>query len=109
MWAFVRDWADVPRIPPFRPWVVSQRLEAGVGGEGIYRDGGALMRGVQVIVVAARVAGDDDVWGLYVVVERGAGELPRYALCCVPCFGCGGVGHEDVDSPRIVRREVEVW
>ena len=33
------------------------------------------MRGVEVVVVAACVVGDKDVWCWYVVVECGAGEL----------------------------------
>ena len=86
------------------PWC----LEARVGGERLYGDGGALMRGVEVVVVAARVVGDDDVWCWYVVVERGAGELSVDACCRGPCFGRGVFGHEDVDDPRIVGREVEV-
>ena len=65
------------------------------------------MRGVEVVVLAARVTGDDDVWCWYVVMECGAGELFGDACCRVPCFGRRVVGHEDVDGQRIVGREVE--
>ena len=99
---------DVQRMLPFRPWVVSRWLEARVGGEGVYGNGGAFMRGLELVVVAPRVGGDDDVWCWYVVEERGAGVLFDDARCCVPCFGCCVVGHEDVDGQRIVGREVEV-
>ena len=66
------------------------------------------MRGLEVVVVATRVVGDDDVWRWYVVVECGIRELFGDACRRVPCFGRGVVGHEDVDGPRIVGREVEV-
>ena len=66
------------------------------------------MRGVEVGVVAARVVGDDDVWRRYVVVECGIGKLFGDACRRVHRFGCGVLGHEDVDGPRIVGREVEV-
>ena len=66
------------------------------------------MRGVEVVVVAARVVGNDDVGRRYVVVECGIGELFGDACRCVPRFWCGVAGHEDVDGPRIVGREVEV-
>ena len=84
-------------------------LQARVGGEGVYGDGGALMHGLEVMVVATRVVGDDDVWRRYVVVECGIGELFGDACRRVPRFGRGVLGHEDVDGPRIVGREVEVW
>ena len=93
---------------PRRTRVVSWWLEARVGVEGVYGDGGALMRGLEVVVVATRVVGDDDVWRWYVVVEWGIGELFGDACRRVPCFGRGVVGHEDVDGGRIVGREVEV-
>ena len=66
------------------------------------------MPGVEVVVVAACVVGDDTVLCLYVVVERGAEELFGEACCWAPCFGCGVVRHQDVDSPLIVGWEVEV-
>ena len=66
------------------------------------------MRGVEVVVVAARVVGDDDVGRRYVVVECGIGELFGDTCRRVPCFGRGVLGHEDVDGPRIVGREVKV-
>ena len=66
------------------------------------------MRGVEVVVVAFRVVGDDDVEWWYVVVERAPGELHADVCCCFPCFGRGIKGHEDVDGPRTVGREVEV-
>ena len=66
------------------------------------------MLGVEVVVVATRVVGDDDVWRWYVVVERGVGELFGDACRRVPCFGPGVVELEDVDGPCIVGREVEV-
>ena len=93
---------------PCRARVVLRWLEARVGGEGEYGDGGALMRGLEVVVVATRVLGDDDVRRRYVVVECGIGELFGDACRRVPRFGRGVVGHEDVDGPRIVGREVEV-
>ena len=93
---------------PCRVRVALRWLEARVGGEGVYGDGGALMRGLEVVVVATRVVGDDDVWRWYVVVECGIGELFGDACRRVPRFGRGVVGHEDVDGPRIVGREVEV-
>ena len=65
------------------------------------------MCGVEVVVVAARVVGDDDVWRWYVVVDRAVGELFGDACRCVPCFGRGVVEHEDVEGPRIVGRDVE--
>ena len=40
---------------PCRARVVLRWLEARVGGEGVYGDGGALMRGLKVVVVATRV------------------------------------------------------
>ena len=67
------------------------------------------MRGVEVVVVAVRVLGDDDVGRRYVVVDCGIGELFVYACRRVPRFGRGVVGHEDVDGPRIVGREVQIW
>ena len=67
--------ADVQRMLPFGAWGVSQWLDARVGGEGVNGDGGALMRGVEVVVVVARVVGADDLRCWYVVVQRGAGEL----------------------------------
>ena len=88
--------------------MVSRPLEARVGGEGVYGDGGALMRGVEVVVVAARVLGDDDVGRRYVLVECGIGELYGDACRRVPRFGRGVVGHEDVDDPRIRGRVVKV-
>ena len=91
-----------------RPRVVPWWLEVRVGGEGVYGDGGTLMLRVEVVVVAARVVGDDDVWCWYVVVERGAGELFGDACCRIFCFGRGDVAHGDVDGPRNVGREVEV-
>ena len=93
---------------PCRARVVLRWLEARVGGEGVYGDGGALMRGLEVVVVATRVVGDDDVGRWYVVVECGIGELFGDACRRVPCFGRGVVGHEDGDCPRIVGGEVEV-
>ena len=87
---------------------MSWRLEARVGGEGVYGDGRALMRGVELVLVAARVVGDDDVGRQFVVVECGIGELFGDACRRVPRFGRGVVRHEDVDGPRIVGREVEV-
>ena len=81
--------------------VVSWRLEARVGGEGVYGDGRALMRGVEVVVVADRVVGDDDVGRRYVVVECGIGELFGDACRRVPRFGRGVVGHEDVARGRL--------
>ena len=66
------------------------------------------MRGVEVLVVSACVVGDDTVWCLYVLVVRGADELFGYTRCCLSCFDRGVVGYEDVDSPPIVGREVEV-
>ena len=71
---------DVQQMLPFLSWVLLRWLEARVGCEGIYGDGGALMRGLVVVVVAIRVVGDDDVWCWYVVVERGTGELFGDAL-----------------------------
>ena len=65
------------------------------------------MRGLEAVVVGARVVGDDDVGRRYVVVECGIGELFGDTCRCVPRFGRGVVGHEDVDNPRIVGREVE--
>ena len=62
------------------------------------------MGGVEVVVVAAHVVGDDDVWRWYVVVERGLGKLFGDSCCHVPCFGRGVVRHEDVDGPCIVGR-----
>ena len=59
-------------------------------------------------MVATRVVGDDDVWRWYVVVECGIGELFGDACRRVPHLGRGVVGHEDVDCPHIVGREVEV-
>ena len=99
---------DVKRMPLVRPWVVLWWLEAGEGREGVYGDGGALMRGVEAVVVAACVVGDDDVRCLYVVVKRGVGGLFGDARCPVSCFGCGVVQHDDVDSPFIVGRQVEL-
>ena len=93
---------------PCRARVVLRWLEARVGGEGVYGDGGALMRGLEVVVVATRVVGDDDVWRWYVVEECGIGELFGDACRRVPHFGRGVVRHEDVDCPRIVGGEVEV-
>ena len=66
------------------------------------------MRGMEVVMVATGVAGDDDVSRWYVVLECGIGELSGDACRRVPRFGRGVVGHEDVDSPRIVDREVKV-
>ena len=66
------------------------------------------MRGVEVVVVAARVAGDDDVGRRYVVMDCGIGELFGDACDRVFRLGRGVVGQEDVDGPRIVGREVEV-
>ena len=80
--------------------MVLRWLEARVGGEGVCGDGGALMRGLEVVVVATCVVGDDDVWRWYVVVECAIGELFGDACRRVPCFGCVVVGHEDVDGPR---------
>ena len=60
---------------PCRARLVLRGLEARVGGEGVYGDGGALMRGLEVVLVATRVVGDDDVGRWYVVVECGIGEL----------------------------------
>ena len=88
--------------------VVLRWLEARVGGEGVYGDGGALMRGLEVVVVATRVVGDHDVWRWSVVVEWGIGEWFGDACRGAPRFGRRVVGHEDVDGPRIVGREVEV-
>ena len=88
--------------------VVSWWLGARVGGEGVYGDGGALICGVEVVVIAARVVGDDDVWCWYVVVERGVRELFGDACRRVPCFGPGVVGNEDEDGPPIVGRKVDV-
>ena len=88
--------------------MVLRWLEARVGFEGVYGDGGALMRGLETVVVATRVVGDDDVWRWYVVVECVIGELFGDACRRVPRFGRGVVGHEDVDGPRIVGSEVEV-
>ena len=105
---FARGRGDVEWMLPCRTLVVLRWLEARVGGEGVYGDGGALMRGLEVVVVATRVPGDDDVWRWYVVVGFGIGELFGDACRHVPRFGRGVVGHEDVDSPRIVGREVEV-
>ena len=67
------------------------------------------MCALEVVVVAACVLGDDNVWSLYVVLERGAEELFGDARCRVPCFGCGVVGHEDMDNPLIAGRAVKVW
>ena len=83
-------------------------VAAGGQGEGVHGDGGALMRGLEVVVVAARVVGDDDVGRRYVVVKCSIGELFGDACRLVPRFGRGVVGHEDLDVPRIVGREVEV-
>ena len=88
--------------------VVLWWLEARVGGEGVYGDGRALMRGLEVVVVAARVVGDAIFWRRYVVVEWGIRELFGDACCCVPRFRRGAVGHGVVDGLRIVGREVEV-
>ena len=96
------------RMPQLWPWVVLRWLEARVGGECVYGDRGAHMRGVEVVVVAACVVGDENVWHLYVVVEHGAEELVGDARCRVSCFGCGVVRHEDVNSPLIVSGEVVV-
>ena len=85
-----------------------RRLEGRVGAEGVHGDGGALMRGVEVVVVAARVVGDDDVGRWYVVVECGIVELSGDTCRRIPQFGSCVVGHEDVDGARIVGREVEV-
>ena len=60
-------------------------------------------------MVAARVVGDNHVCCWYVVLECGAGELFGDARCCVPCFRCRVLGHQDVDGPHIVGRGVEVW
>ena len=49
--------------------MVSLRLEARVGGEAVYGDGAALMRAVEVVVVAVHVVGDDDLGRRYVVLE----------------------------------------
>ena len=65
---------DVQWMLPCRSSVVPRWLEARVGGDGVSGDGGALMRGLEVVVVAACVVGDDDVWCWYVVVCCGAGE-----------------------------------
>ena len=67
------------------------------------------MCGLQVVVVAPRVVGDNDVRCLYVIVERDAGELLGEARCQAPCFGCGVGGHKHVDGPLIMVREDEVW
>ena len=93
---------------PCQPLGVSWWLEARVGGESVYDDWGALLRGVEVVVVAACAVGKDDVWRWYVVVERGAGELFGDACCRAPSFQRGVMGYEDVDGSRIVGREVEV-
>ena len=66
------------------------------------------MRRLEVVVVAAGVVGDKDVWCWYVVVECDAGELFGDARYRVPCFWCVVVGHEDVDGPHILGREVGV-
>ena len=66
------------------------------------------MQGLEVVVVATRVVRDDEIWRRYVVVECGIGELFGDVCRCVPRFGRSVVGHEDVDGPRIVGREVEV-
>ena len=87
----VRGRGDVYSMLPCRSRVVLWWLKLRVGGEGGYGDGVALMRGVEVVVVTARVLGHNNVWCWY-----------------VPFFGRVVVGHEDVDSPRIVGREVEV-
>ena len=68
----------------------------------------ALMYGVEVVVVSACFVGDHDAGCWYVVVERGAGELFGDACCRIPCFGGGVVEHEDVDSPGIVGRKLNV-
>ena len=93
---------DVQRVSPLRPPVVSRRLEAELGGQGVDGDGGSLMCGLEVIAFASRVVGDDDVRRWYVIVECGAREPIGDACRCVPCFGCGVVGHEDVDGPLIL-------
>ena len=67
------------------------------------------MCGVEAVVVAAGFVGDHDLRCWYVIVERGAGNLFGDVRCTVPCFGCGVIGHEDVDSRLIVGSEVEVW
>ena len=59
-------------------------------------------------MIAACFVGDNDVCSWYVVVELGAGQLLHNARCCVPCFECGVVEHQNVHSPGIVGREVEV-
>ena len=45
------------------------------------------MRGLEVVVVATRVVGDDDIWRWYVVVECGIGELFGHACRHVPRLG----------------------
>ena len=95
---FARGWGDVWLMLPHWTRVVSWRLEARVGGEGVYGDGGALMRGVEVVVVAARFVADDDVGRQYVVVECGIGGLFGDACRCVPHFGYDVVGHENSDG-----------
>ena len=93
---------------PCRLRVVSWWLEVKGGGKDVSGDRGALRRGVEVVDVAARVVGDDDVSCWYGVVERGAGELFGDACCRFSCFERDVGGHEDVDGPRIVSSEVEV-
>ena len=105
---FVWGRGHVQRMLRFLSWVVSRWLEARVGGEGVYGDGGALMRGVEVVMVAACLVSDDEVRWWYVVVERGAGELSGDARRRSPCFGCNVVVHEDLEGPLIVGRKAEV-
>ena len=106
---FARGRGDVQWMPPCWTQVVSWQLEARVGGEGVYGDEGALIRDVEVVLVAARVVGDDDVGRRCVVVECGIGELFGDLCRRVPHFRRSVMGHEEVDGPPIVSREVEVW
>ena len=45
------------------------------------------MRGLEVVVVATRVVGDDDVWRWYVVVECGIGRCLVMRAVASPVLG----------------------
>ena len=72
---------------PCRARVVLRWLEARVGAEGVYGDGGALMRGLEVVVVATRVVGDDDVGRWYVVWSAVLGSCLVMRAVASPVLG----------------------